>query len=149
MRAASNPYDWQSHNPRVEIPRAEVDRIAGTLSEGGSAIVLGGRGMGKSVTLHQIRKGLEKDGSTRVELIPAPPPELSVRACLDELAEVLGVPGGALRTRRILDAYFSRGEVPERLVLLFDEFDRYAEKGDPSAAPGARLLRRMADSARC
>jgi hypothetical protein len=138
MGDAPNPYDWQSHNPRVEIARAEVDRIAATLAEGGSAVVLGGRGMGKSVTLRQIRKALEKDASTRVELIPAPPPELTVRACLDELAEVLGVPGGALRTRRILEAYFSRDGVPPKLVLLFDEFDRYAEKGDPSATPPGR-----------
>jgi hypothetical protein len=138
MSGAPNPYDWQSHNPRVEIARAEVDRIADTLREGGSAVVLGGRGMGKSVTLQQIRRALAEDGSTRVELIPAPPPELTVRACLDELAEVLGVAGGASRTRRILDAYFSRGDVPERLVLLFDEFDRYAEKGEPSATPPGR-----------
>ncbi len=138
MRGVSNPYDWQSHNPRVQIPRAEVDRIAATLGEGGSAVVLGGRGMGKSVTLQQVREALERDGSTRVELIPAPPPELTVRACLDELAEVLGVTGGALRTSRILEAYFSRGDVPERLVLLFDEFDRYAEKGEPSATPPGR-----------
>ncbi len=138
MSGVANPYDWQSHNPRVEVPRADVDRIAGILREGGSAVVLGGRGMGKSVTLQQIRKKLEQDGSTRVELIPAPPPELTVRACLDELAEVLGVPPGASRSSRILEAYFSRGDAAPQLVLLFDEFDRYAEKGEPSAAPPGR-----------
>ncbi len=138
MGGAPNPYDWQSHNPRVEIARDEVGRIAAVLREGGGAVVLGGRGMGKSVTLHQIRKALEQDGDTRVVVIPAPPPELTVRACLDELAEVLGAPGGALRTRRILDDYFSRDDVPEKLVLLFDEFDRYAEKGEPSATPPGR-----------
>ncbi len=138
MPTAPNPYDWQSHNPRVEIPRADVERIAEPLRQGGSAVVLGGRGMGKSVTLHQIKKTLEQDGSTRVELIPAPPPELTVRACLDELAEVLGVATGAQRSSRILERYFSRGNVPERLVLLFDEFDRYAEKGEPTATPPGR-----------
>lgn len=137
MAGGSNPYDWQSHNPRIEIPRADVERIAESLLQGGSAIVLGGRGMGKSVTLHQVKKALEKDGSTRVELIPAPPPELTVRACLDELAEVLGVPAGAQRSSRILERYFSR-DVPRRLVLLFDEFDRYAEKGEPAAVPPGR-----------
>ncbi len=138
MPYLANPYDWQSHNPRVEIPRTEADRVAGTLREGGSAVVLGGRGMGKSVILRQIRTALAQDGSTRVELISAPPPELSVQACLDDLAEVLGVEAGALRSRRILEAYFSRRDVPERLVLLFDEFDRYTEKGEPSATPPGR-----------
>ncbi len=138
MSGASNPYDWQSHNPRVEIPRADVERIAEPLRQGGSAVVLGGRGMGKSVTLHQIKKALEEDGSTRVELIPAPPPELTVRACLDELAEVLGVATGAQRSSRILKDYFARDGVSERLVLLFDEFDRYAEKGEPTSAPPGR-----------
>lgn len=138
MGAAPNPYDWQSHNPRVEIPRDEVGRIAGTLREGGSAVVLGGRGMGKSVTLQQIRRTLEKDGATRVVLVPATPPELTVRACLDELAEVLGGPSGATRSSRILEAYFDRPDVPGRLVLLFDEFDRYAERGEPSSTPPGR-----------
>lgn len=34
MGGAANPCDWQSHNPRVEIPRPDADRIAGTLREG-------------------------------------------------------------------------------------------------------------------
>ncbi len=59
MPHLANPYDWQSHNPRVEIPRTEADRVAGTLREGGSAVVLGGRGMGKSVILRQIRAANE------------------------------------------------------------------------------------------
>ncbi len=138
MVEKSNPYDWQSHRPRTEIPRAEVDHLAGILAGGGSAVVLGGRGMGKSVFLHQIRTVLEDDGETRVVLISAPPPELTVRACLDELAEALGVPSGPSRCIRILDAYFGRDDVPERLVLLFDEFDRYAEKGGISANPPGR-----------
>ncbi len=81
---------------------------------------------------------LEADGKTHVVLISAPPPELTVRACLDELAEALGVAGGFSRCIRILDAYFERGDVPERLVLLFDEFDRYAEKGGTTANPPGR-----------
>ncbi len=138
MFGTRNPYDWQSHHPRVEIPRAEADRIAGMLAGGGSAVVLGGRGMGKSVFLQQIQTALEQDAGTRVVLISAPPPELTVRACLDELAEALGVAGGHSRCIRILDAYFGRGDVPERLVLLFDEFDRYAEKSGASANPPGR-----------
>ncbi len=67
MVVRRNPYDWQSHRPRVEIPRADAERIAGMLAEGGSAVVLGGRGMGKSVFLHQLREVLES--STEVMLV--------------------------------------------------------------------------------
>jgi hypothetical protein len=49
MAARRNPFDWQSHHPEVEVPRPEVDAIAEVLAGGGSAVVLGGRGMGKSV----------------------------------------------------------------------------------------------------
>ena len=137
MGGTPNPYNWQSHNPRVEIPIAEVERLVGTLREGGSAVVLGGRGMGKSVTLHQVRRALERDEDTRVVLISAPPPEITVRACLEELAEILGVAPEA-RSSRILEAYFARKEAPERLVLLYDEFDRYTEKGEASTQPPGR-----------
>ncbi len=127
-----NPYNWQSHNPRVAIPRAQVERVAETLSEGGSAVVLGGRGMGKSVFLRQLRTALEAGGDVRVELISAPPPELSTRACLDQLADILGTDSGVIRSQAIFDAYFARRDVAPRLVLLFDEFDRYATRGEPS-----------------
>jgi len=127
MAASTNPYDWQSHNPRIEVPRPLSDRVAATLGEGGSAVVLGGRGMGKSVYLQQIKAALGDD--VRVVVVPAPPPELTVRACLGQLAEVLGVEP-ASNSRRMVDAYFAKTGSSGRLVLLFDEFDRYAEIGD-------------------
>ncbi len=129
-----NPYDWQSHKPRIEIPRTEVEQIAETLGHGGSAVVLGGRGMGKSVFLRQVRTVLERGGETRIVLISAPPPDLTVRSCLDKLADALGVAAGALDSRKIVDAYFAQPDVPERLVLLFDEFDRYAARSALSSA---------------
>lgn len=124
-----NPYDWQSHHPRIEVPRAEVDKVAKTLRQGGSAVVLGGRGMGKSVFLRQVSAALARDGDPEVVLIAAPPPDLSVRACLDQLADALGVAPGAFNSRKILDSWFAREDKLRRLVLLFDEFDRYAEGG--------------------
>lgn len=125
-----NPYDWQSHTPEIEIPRPALDQVVDTLGHGGSAVVLGGRGMGKSVFLQQLRATLELEGELRVVVVSAPPPELTVRACLDKLSDTLGVAPGAFDSRKILDAYFARDGVPERLVLLFDEFDRYAERID-------------------
>ena len=121
-----NPYDWQSHRPRIGIPRQAVAEVAETLYGGGSAVVLGGRGMGKSVFLQQLQAALTQAGSVRVVLIPTPPPELTVRACLDKLADTLEVAPGAIDSRKIIDAWFAREDVPPRLVLLFDEFDRYA-----------------------
>jgi hypothetical protein len=130
-----NPYDWQSHNPKVEIPRALLGRVAETLHRGGSAVVLGGRGMGKSVFLRQLRAALERDADTRVVLISSPPAALTVEACLGQLARRLGVAGTDFySSAEIIEAYFASADVPERLVLLFDEFDRYAVRNAESAA---------------
>ncbi len=125
-----NPNDWQSHTPEIEIPRSALEPVTETLGHGGSAVVLGGRGMGKSVFLQQVCAALEVADELRVVVVPVPPPELTVRACLDKLSDALGVATGAMDSRKILDAYFARHDVPERLVLLFDEFDRYAERID-------------------
>jgi len=133
-----NPYNWQSHSPRILIPRADVGRVARLLHHNGSAVVMGGRGMGKSVFLGQVKAELEGDPGTRVVLVEGPPAVLTVKACLGLLAETLEVAASAYTFRRIFDAYFSRDDAPERLVLLFDEFDRYAEKGAPSSQPPGR-----------
>ncbi len=133
-----NPYNWQSHRPQAEIPRTEVARLSKTLRSNGSAIVLGGRGMGKSVFLRQLQTELERHPGTRVVLLEAPPASLTVEACLGFLAAELGVSANPFTSRRIFDDFFARADAPERLVILFDEFDRYAEKGEPSAQPPGR-----------
>ncbi len=46
-RTALNPYDWQSHEPVVSIPRLEVSQVTARLARGGSVVLFGGRGMGK------------------------------------------------------------------------------------------------------
>jgi hypothetical protein len=51
-----NPYNWTRARPEVEIPRSEVTEVAAGLREGRSYILLAGRGMGKSVFLHQVRR---------------------------------------------------------------------------------------------
>jgi hypothetical protein len=71
-------------------------------------------------------------------LIEAPPAALTVDACLGFLAAELGVEANPFSSRPILDDFFARPDAPARLVLLFDEFDRYAEKGGPSAQPPGR-----------
>ncbi len=133
-----NPYNWQSHRPQAEVPRADVGRLSEVLRNNGSAVVLGGRGMGKSVFLGQLKAELERHPGTRVVLLEVPPPALTVEACLGALARQLGMSRDPFDSREILDGFFARDDAPERLVLLFDEFDRYAEKGTPSAQPPGR-----------
>ncbi len=136
---AANPYNWQSHTPRVQIPRADVGPVAQTLLGNGSAVVLGGRGMGKSVFLSQLKTRLETEPDTRVLLFVGPSARLTVQGCLQKLARRLGVPvEEGMDSLEIFESYFARQDAPERLVLLFDEFDRYAEKGEPSSQPPGR-----------
>lgn len=133
-----NPYDWQSHNPSIQIPRGEVAEATDLLLAGGSAVVLGGRGMGKSVFLRQVMAELKRQPDTVVLLLETPPATLSVEACLEDLARALEAPPSSHRSLHIFESYFARDDTPDRLVLLFDEFDRYAEKGGPSNQPPGR-----------
>ncbi len=71
---AANPYNWQIHRPQVQVPRPDVDLVAETLLGNGSAVVMGGRGMGKSVFLGQLKHRLEHEERTHVLLIEGPPP---------------------------------------------------------------------------
>lgn len=130
-----NPYNWQSHNPKVQIPRSDVERVAELLSDNGSAVVLGGRGMGKSVFLGQLRARLEEVPGVRVLLVPGPPAALTVEVCMKHLARVLDIAvDEAVSTHELFSDYFAHDDAPERLVLLFDELDRYAEKSPGSSA---------------
>ncbi len=136
---AANPYNWQSHRPRVQVPCPGVDVVFEPLLNNGSAVIMGGRGMGKSVFLRQLRAELEEVPGTRVLTIVGPPAALTVDACLAHLAQVLEVPErDSFYSLEIFERFFSRSDAPERLVLLFDEFDRYAEKGEASSQPPGR-----------
>ncbi len=118
-----NPYDWRRHRPRPEIRRLEVDAVAEDLRQGGSGVLLAGRGMGKSVFLRQLRAELDRDPETRVALFPPPPPQLTVRAFLRDLANKLGVDlADPLDTHRIVEACLFASHGPRRIVLLYDEF---------------------------
>ncbi len=137
-----NPYNWTRTRPLIEIPRPEVPELAAGLREGRSYILLAGRGMGKSVFLHQIRRELEGDEDLRAFLIPDPPVTLTARACLEKLGHVLGVDTERMGLNGkgvsdLIDAYLKK-DVPANVVLLFDEFDRYARlpTSEDSGTPG-------------
>ncbi len=134
-----NPYDWQRHRPPLSIPRPDFAAVLHCLRRGEGAFVLGGRGMGKSVFLRQVQAELERSPDVRTLLFPSPPPELTVRACLEALARKLGVPlENASNPHELLDEYFGRNASVLQLVLIYDELDGYAKSpGDP---PGRALF---------
>ncbi len=135
-----NPYDWQRHRPRVQVPRSEVGRLAKKLVRGRSAVLLAGRGLGKSVFLRQVQAALERHNGDelRVVLLTAPPSPLTTERCLAALALALGVdPAGVLSAHQLIELYLAAPQSAGRLVLLYDELDRYGrpEAGRPVARP--------------
>jgi hypothetical protein len=137
-----NPYDWQRHIPQVEVLRDELDAVAEGLLQGSSFVVLGGRGMGKSVFLRQLTARLAGASDTRVVLFKAPPTRLSVEDCFAELARGLGVTAPQARhCEELFEAFFAQPGAPHRVVLLYDELDRYAPfEGARAADPPGRLF---------
>lgn len=147
-----NPYDWQHHQPPPlgTVPRPEVVPLLERLSRGGSAVILGGRGMGKSVLLRQIREAASQIAETRICLVPGPPVELTAEACLDMVARSLDVVvEKALSSREIFEEYHARHGQGSRIILLFDELDRYAQgPGIPASQSAGRQFFNDLESAR-
>jgi hypothetical protein len=138
-----NPYDWQRHHPKIEVPRLQVAPLVAQLRHGGSAVVLGGRGMGKSVFLHQVQTAVEQSPAVRACLLPTPPPELTVKACLRTLARALGLAASEpFDSRDLLETYLRQDSAPSQIVLLYDEFDHYASStnSDHTDSPGRRFF---------
>ena len=137
--AVMNPYDWKRNQPRIEVPRPQADPVAEELLRGGSGVLLAGRGMGKSVFLRQLRRQLEQRSDTHVVQFDEPPAELSISSCFEALARGLGVEvADALSAREVIDVYRGQTGAPERLVLLYDELDRYARAPSPGVEPPGR-----------
>lgn len=141
-----NPYDWQRHRPRIEVPRPEVDPLVEKLSRGKSAVLLAGRGMGKSVFLRQLAAALERRDDLRVLLIPSPPSPLTVESMIEVLADALGVEAPRPRsTHALVERYLARRGQPGRLILLYDELDRYGRPavGPAETAPGREFFNNL------
>jgi hypothetical protein len=130
-----NPYDWQLHQPSVSIPRTGIEPLAERLARGKSAFLLAGRGMGKSVYLRQLREVLSRQSNLDVVLL-SEPPKLTAQALLEALALALEVKvEPPLSERRVLEAWL-RKHGGRRLVLLYDEMDRYARPPVGVPVPG-------------
>jgi hypothetical protein len=140
-----NPYDWQHHQPSPmgTVSRQEVSPLLERLSRGGSAVILGGRGMGKSVLLRQIRDAASGLADTQIGLFPGPAAELTTEACLQTLARSLGVVvEKVLSSREIFEAHRARHGQGLRIILLFDELDHYAQgpSNPPSQSAGRQFF---------
>ncbi len=133
----TNPYDWQLHRPRIELPRTEIEPLAEKLARGKSAVLLAGRGMGKSVFLRQLNGVLSRQDDVQAVLLPEPPNDLTSRAFLGSLALALDVEvADPLSVRQLIEAWSRKSPRAARLVLLYDELDRYARPRSGEAVPG-------------
>jgi len=135
----TNPYDWRRHRPRVEIIRPGVDDVAADLGRGGSAVLIAGRGLGKSVFLRQLQSRLEREPGVVPVLLSAPPAELTVRELIRELARRLEVDAGdASGVHEVFQKWLDERGSGQRAVLLYDELDRYGKSAASPAHPPGR-----------
>jgi len=94
--------------------------------------------MGKSVLLRQVKAAADALPDVTTILFSAPPVDLTPERCLDTLARSLGLtlpqPLGATD---LLLAFRAQYPEVQLLLLLFDEFDRYAHIPAVSASQSA------------
>jgi AAA ATPase domain len=150
-----NPYDWRSENPKHPVRREALlqQALATCLDGDGVFLLLGARGMGKSVFLAHLEAEL-RNNNTELEILSFSGPPLAagpvmvvddiLSALLDGLVESAERRGKSrpddelqrkLRSlaskrllHRMLEAYLDAfSDKIERIVLLYDELDRYAD----------------------
>ncbi|HWO25607.1 MAG TPA: hypothetical protein VNO30_43000 [Kofleriaceae bacterium] len=84
---AGNPYRWQHDQPAHLVERKElVGEIEGALRRGLAVKLVGGRGMGKSVLLRQVQSRFADEPDTRALIVPGPPEEGTLVACVQDIA---------------------------------------------------------------
>jgi hypothetical protein len=107
-----------------------VEQIEGHLRRGVALKLVGGRGMGKSVLLRQIQDRFAGESDTRVVLVPGPPDEGTLLACVRDIAIRLGLDPLARTTMdAVMEAVSAQGIA--RIILLIDEADQYVLLGPP------------------
>jgi hypothetical protein len=131
-----NPYNWRQYQLAIEILRPNLSEVTDALLAGGSGVLMAGRGMGKSVFLRQLQAALAERDGVRAVLFPVPPAGRTVDRWLAALARRLSSPvSSPLDAHEVVEACLAGSDPPERIVLLFDEFDRYA--GTPASLGAA------------
>jgi hypothetical protein len=126
---APSPYRWQHDQPSHVVPRAElVSQLEGHLRRGVAVKLVGGRGMGKSVLLRQVQARFAGESDTRAVIVPGPPDEATLVACIEDIATRLGLaPLARIAMDALMEAATAQGI--ERIVLLVDEADQYVLLG--------------------
>jgi ABC-type transporter Mla maintaining outer membrane lipid asymmetry ATPase subunit MlaF len=95
----ANPYRWQHDRPAHVLARDDlVGQIERHLRRGVAVKLVGGRGMGKSVLLRQVQARFASEPDTRAVLVPGPPEEGTLAACVQDIAKRLGLDPLAQRT---------------------------------------------------
>src|SRR5262245_14644468 len=124
-----NPYNWTTDDPdpAVTISRQPlIEEAAAVLRAGRGAYVLGGRGMGKSVFVHQLAAHLQALPDTAVILLSAPPTPKTLDAAVLAIATELAMaPAGDGRLDRIIEEYLRQHREVQTVILLYDELDQY------------------------
>ncbi|MEO7596154.1 MAG: hypothetical protein ABI134_33400, partial [Byssovorax sp.] len=115
---SQNPYDWTRHAPRRPIVREKlIENLSQLLRDRKEVVLLGGRGMGKSVLLQQLAAQIQKeDPSARVFLFDGPPTPSTLRASLRVLGKRLGLAKVAyLQVDELFDQYWV--QIPVCMVV--------------------------------
>lgn len=143
MRGAG-PYDWTRPRSPVTITRPAVDRAIEVLLAGRGALLLAGRGLGKSSFLSEVASGLGRDPSVKVLRYREPPGiERTLDAILRRLARDLGVNAPGVESfDDVLGEFLSRETTQQSVCLLFDEVDQYATPADGEPL-GRRLFNHL------
>lgn len=142
---SQNPYDWTRHTPARAVVRADLlAELSRLLRAKKGCVLLGGRGMGKSVLLQQVGEQIRKDDpSVCVVRFDGPPSPPTLRGCFKVLGERLGVANaGRLQLDELFDRYFAAHPEVSSCVLLFDEVDQYATPEDRRSL-GRQLFNRL------
>lgn len=143
MRSAG-PYDWTRPSSPVTISRPAVSRAVEVLLAGRGALLLAGRGLGKSRFLNGVAEQLGRDPSAKVLRYREPPGvERSLPAILRRLARDLGVDVPDVESfDDVLGEFFSRDAATQSVCILFDEVDQYATPADGEPL-GRRLFNHL------
>lgn len=142
---SQSPYDWTRHTPAPAVVRSDLlADLSRLLRSKKGVVLLGGRGMGRSVLLQQVSEQIRTDDpSVRVVRFDGPPSPPTLRGCFKALGEQLGVANaGRLQLDELFNRYFAAHPEVSSCVLLFDEVDQYATQEDHRAL-GRDLFNRL------
>lgn len=140
-----NPYDWQSDRPVHEVPRETLLRdVIDQIRKGTTGYLVGCRGMGKSAFLNQLEQRLPRD-ELDVLVFSAPPSDRTIPQAIQAIAYEMELSiskrGGPSEVIDKIRDHAKNQRLPylfkvyleaippeiERIVLLYDELDAYAD----------------------